>query len=270
MKYKRRKKSQQGGQSWLNTYADIITLVLVFFVLLFSMSQLDEEKFSTVTQSYRDRVIFDSESSFIPAEFPSEMGDAIDNPDGTNGPSDNEKGLAGKEEDESSGNNDGQNKGNTNDSLGQLLNDVQKFLEVEGINDVITATRTEQGVVLVLQEKVLFETGEAEIIDDGKPFLNQVGKLLLTIPNEIRVEGHTDSRPISNYRYPSNWELSGARASSVIRYLIDNFDLDNSRFQASGFGETKPVVPNDTPENMQKNRRVEIIILDDSKKEESA
>ena len=78
----------------------------------------------------------------------------------------------------------------------------------------------------------------------------------------VKVEGHTDSRPISTYRYPSNWELSSARSSSVIRYLIENHGLDSTRFIAVGYGDTRPVVPNTSPENWQKNRRVEIVIMD--------
>src|SRR5699024_10169543 len=126
----------------------------------------------------------------------------------------------------------------------------------------------ERGVVLVLQDSILFNTGEAEILDSGKPFLKKIGTLLLEISNPVKVEGHTDSRPINSFRYPSNWELSGARASSVIRYLINEYDLDHSRFSLIGYGDTRPIKPNDTYENMQENRRVEIVILDEKYEED--
>lgn len=91
--------------------------------------------------------------------------------------------------------------------------------------------------------------------------MQEIGYLLMEIPNEVKVEGHTDSRPMSSFRYPSNWELSGGRASSVVRYLIEEFNIDESRFSIAGYGETRPRVPNDTEANMRENRRVEIIIL---------
>lgn len=89
-----------------------------------------------------------------------------------------------------------------------------------------------------------------------------MGALFTTIPNQIKIEGYTDNRPIKTYRYPSNWELSTARASSVIRYFIAHYDLKSEQFIAIGYGEAKPVVENTSEANMQKNRRVEIIISD--------
>ncbi|WP_102026753.1 flagellar motor protein MotS [Salirhabdus sp. Marseille-P4669] len=257
MKYRRKSnKKKQSTSSWINTYADMITLVLVFFILLFSISQIDAEKFQTVAQSYRDRVIFDFQPSIVPAETPSELGDTIDNPD--------EDELASVD-DESEEQDVGEEQGlrDQEDELAKVMEEVNKFLLNEGLQDVITANRTDRGVVLILSEKILFESGEANIIDEGKPFLDKVGKLLSQIPNDVKVEGHTDSRPIATYRYPSNWELSSARASSVIRYLTENnTTLDSERFQSSGFADTRPVAENNSDKNMQKNRRVEIVILE--------
>src|SRR5699024_6300 len=142
------------------------------------------------------------------------------------------------------------------------MENVEHFLADEELGDVISANRTEEGVHLVLQDSILFDSGEAVILDSGVPFLDEVGLLLTGIDNTVRVEGHTDSRPISTYRYPSNWELSGARAGSVVRHFIEEQDLDPNRFLIAGYGDTRPVVKDDTPENMSKNRRVEIVILD--------
>ena len=89
------------------------------------------------------------------------------------------------------------------------------------------------------------------------------------MPNDIKVEGHSDSRPINTYRYPSNWELSGARASSVVRYFIEEFNLDESRFSIAGYADTRQIAPNDTEENMSMNRRVEITILNTDAQEEN-
>ncbi|MFC0473228.1 OmpA family protein [Halalkalibacter kiskunsagensis] len=146
--------------------------------------------------------------------------------------------------------------------MDKLLNEVTEFLVDNELTEHISATRDERGVVLVLQERTLFESAEAELLPDAKPFLSKVGTLLVAIPNFVKVEGHTDSRPISTFRYPSNWELSGARASSVIRFLIGTHHLEPNRYIATGYGDTRPVVPNTTTENLQINRRVVIVISD--------
>ena len=134
-----------------------------------------------------------------------------------------------------------------NRQFDQLLYEVNKYIKEEGLTDIVVATRTERGVVLVLPEQILFDTGQAVILDDAIPFLERVASLLKNIPNVVKVEGHTDNRPINNIRYPSNWELSSARASSVIRYFTDEHHIDPSRFIATGYGDTRPVAPNDGP-----------------------
>lgn len=256
MKRRKKKKVDQGGQRWLLTYSDMVTLILVFFVLLFSMSQIDIIKFEAITESFRNRMVFDFLPSTVPIDTPRDQatsGFQDGNDLNLDFPVKNQKDEDEEEEDGSKG-----------DELGNLMENIESYLAEHDLEDSISANRTERGVVLVLQERVLFNSGEAVILDSGKPFLQKVGSLLAEIPNAVRVEGHTDSRPISNYRYPSNWELSGARASSVIRYFIEEFNLPANRFSGAMYGETRPVVPNTSPENWQQNRRVEIVILDDA------
>lgn len=243
---KRQESKTRGAPLWMVTYSDLVTLILVFFVLLFSMSQIDAVKFRAIAESFRDIHVLDFYPSVVPLdELPSDPALEIED---------------GKEQGEGSGEGKEGDLGRT--SLGQLLGEVQAFLDDNGLDDVIVATRSERGVIIVLPEKVLFPTGEATILPSAEPFLNKVGELLAGMPNMIKIEGHTDNRPISNFRYPSNWELSSARASSVIRYLIQTHRLDSDRFIAVGYGETRPIVPNDSPENWQKNRRVEILVAE--------
>ncbi|MFE8704153.1 flagellar motor protein MotS [Cytobacillus sp. FJAT-54145] len=237
-----------GAPRWMVTFSDLVTLILVFFILLFSMSQIDIIKFRAVAESFRDRQTLDFYPSIIPFEHPTEMEEEENQQDTES------KSNEGDVEEEQ--------------SLNNLLTEIQAFLEQNGMDDVIVANRTERGVVLVLQEQVLFESGEAEIVNNSNAFLDKVGTLLQSIPNLVKVEGHTDNRPISTARFPSNWDLSTGRASSVIRYLITNYSLDPTRFIAIGYGETRPIVPNNGPENWSKNRRVEIVISDPKFKEE--
>ncbi|BAM47038.1 flagellar motor protein MotS [Amphibacillus xylanus] len=245
---RRDKNTQEGGSAgWMTTYSDLVTLLLCFFVLLYSMSQLDIARFEAVAESFRNRVIFfDGSPSKIDFEQTGESAtirepnkdiekDNILDPDRVTS---NQR------------------------SLEELLNEVEGFLEENQLRDVISANRTDQGVVLILQERILFDSGQAELKPDGLPFLDKISLLLSKIPNYVRVEGHTDNRPISTVQYPSNWELSGARASSVIRHILDSGEFNPSRFIAAGYGDTRPIVPNTSSENWQKNRRVEIVILE--------
>jgi chemotaxis protein MotB len=235
MKRRRRPpEPKSNAPRWMVTFSDLITLILVFFILLFSMSQIDIVKFRAISNSFQENEILEFDPSIVPSEQPSEetkmeMIEAIEK----------------QEED-----------------LRGLLSDIRSYMKENGLDEIVSATRTERGVVLVLPEQSLFDSGEADVLPSSYPFLNKVGDLLGKMPNYVKVEGHTDNRPISTTKFPSNWELSSARASSVIRYLINTGDLDPKRFIAVGYGDTRPVAPNDTEDNLQKNRRVEIIISD--------
>ncbi|HEY4600195.1 MAG TPA: flagellar motor protein MotS [Cerasibacillus sp.] len=251
-----RRQKNKGAPKWMVTYSDMITLILVFFILLFSMSRIDSIKFEAVSESFRNRAIFDFLPSAVPADYT-----VVGSGETTNGVGTSDQGLPTKMDKEEK--KELEKVKEKQDALNALVEDVEGYLDANELHNVITANRTDRGVVLVLQEQVLFETGEAEILDSGKPFLNKVSSMLKSIPNHVKVEGHSDSRPISTFRYPSNWELSGARASSVVRYLIEENDFDSSRFSLAGYGDTRPVVPNTSPENWKKNRRVEIVILDE-------
>lgn len=239
---RRKQVPEKGAPKWMVTFSDLMTLILVFFVMLFSMSEIDNQRFRAMADSFNQRQVFDFMPSMIEFEHPDrdvneaeftesfEMAEEI--------------------------------------KMDELLKEVDEFISNNELSEHISVTRDDRGVVLVLQERLTFESGEARLLDEAKPFLEKVGTLIEAIPNMIKVEGHTDNRPISTVRYPSNWELSGARASSVIRFLIDNNEVDPNRFMATGYGDTRPVVPNTTNENLQVNRRVVIIISDPTYEED--
>ena len=245
---KRREKKKVGsGAGWMTTYSDLVTLLLCFFVLLYSMSQIDIAKFEALAESFRNNnVIFDNNSS--PIDFENTTDSATIRDQGEDLEKDNFLGADGLTSNQK--------------SLEELLVEVEGFLEQNQLQDVISANRTDQGVVLILQERLLFDSAEADLKPEGEPFLDKVALLLNSIPNYVRVEGHTDNRPIATRQYPSNWELSGARASSVIRHILASGDYNEQRFIAAGYGDTRPIVPNDSVENLQKNRRVEMVILE--------
>ncbi|GAE92911.1 flagellar motor rotation protein MotB [Gracilibacillus boraciitolerans JCM 21714] len=248
---------------WMVTYSDMITLILVFFILLFSMSQIDAEKFRALAEAFRSETIFEAMPSIIEEENPTENTEVLKEEE-----NDDKQGDTSQANDEKEDNIQSEESLETvtktpeRDELDELLAEIEKFLNENDLNQVISAMRTDQGVVLILQESVLFETGEATVLDPAKAFLDKVSTLLSNIPNEVRVEGHTDNRPIASIRFPSNWELSGARASSVIRYILTTNSFNESRFISAGYGDTRPVESNNTSEGWSANRRVEIVILD--------
>ncbi|MCX7956906.1 MAG: OmpA family protein [Endomicrobia bacterium] len=128
------------------------------------------------------------------------------------------------------------------------------------LKDIATVEVKEEEIVINLPSPVLFDVGKAELKDTAKQVLNEVAKSLDTLTNEIVVEGHTDNIPIYAGKYKSNWELSSARAFSVRDYLI-SVGIDEKRISCVGYGEYRPVAPNDTEENRSKNRRIEIKII---------
>ncbi|OMP67437.1 flagellar motor protein MotS [Domibacillus epiphyticus] len=228
MRTRRRKPSQKSSApKWMVTFSDLVTLILVFFILMFSMSQVDKVKFQSIAESFRDEESFNENPSIVPGDYP------------------NEEIEPGGEE-----------------SLDKLYEDVKVYLKKNGLEETANVIRDERGVVLVLEEQLLFGSGDASLMPESYSFLAEIGNLFADMPNMIKVEGHTDNVPIQSVVYPSNWELSTARASSVIRYFIDEFTLSPDRFSAVGYADTRPLVPNTTEKNMQKNRRVEIIITD--------
>ncbi|WP_027964232.1 flagellar motor protein MotS [Halalkalibacillus halophilus] len=268
MKPNKRKRPQRTAPLWMVTYSDMVTLILVFFILLFSMSQIDAIKFNAVAESYRQNVIFDFMPSAIPLENPTDYEESEDDGDLTDEELEGDELEEENEEDfeqefEEEFEDEGESESGEQE-LTELREEVEQYSEDNELSQLIYANRTERGVVLVLQEQVLFETAEANLVDEGLPFLNKVGALLENIPNNVKVEGHTDARPINSAIYPSNWELSGARASSVVRYFIEELEMDETRFQAVGFSDTRPIVENDGPESWEQNRRVELVITETS------
>ncbi|MDA7027262.1 flagellar motor protein MotS [Bacillus sp. CLL-7-23] len=220
---RRKRESGRKSSSWIFTFSDLITLILVFFILLFSMSQIDLKKFKAAVGSFQERA----------------DGKSVVNQKQLNDKQKIKKAVQHEED---------------------LLKKINNYIEKNQLSGLIIAKRDERGVILVLQEAVLFDSGKADIKRQAYPLLHKISVLLKTVPNPINVEGHTDSRPISTYRFPSNWELSSARASTVIQYFTAKEKMNSSRFVAVGYADTKPVKDNRTESHMKENRRVEIVI----------
>jgi len=132
----------------------------------------------------------------------------------------------------------------------------------KGLEGWVKAEREERGLVIRIMTTSFFKEGSAELTQDMKAVLDELAPMLKELPNFIQVEGHTDNKPIRNEHFRSNWELSVARATEVVRYLIQQHGIPPERIAAIGYGEYRPIAPNDTELGRAKNRRVEIVILE--------
>ncbi len=144
--------------------------------------------------------------------------------------------------------------------LGKVLQDLKTYSRDLGMEGDLTFSSTEKGLVMKLSDNLLFSPGEVELSSSGNIFLEKVALLFAKTSHPILIEGHSDNVPIHTKKFPSNWELSTARAVNVLRFFQEQGGLPPNRLSAAGFGEFQPIFENDTPENRAMNRRVEIIL----------
>lgn len=220
-----------GKSAWLVVYADLITLILVFFVLLFSISSMNMERMIQFLKSI--------EIDFRPETPKTRLFDLIDT-----GPILEEKKLDHFI---------GMREANTFDEIHSLI------LKKDLVNNV-EATFMEGSIVLRIEGQVLFNTGSADLLPEATRILEGVIQIIKENPQyHVEIQGHTDNLPIHTPEFESNWELSAIRAATVLRYLIKN-GIPGEMLSATGFADLRPLASNDTPEGRQKNRRVEFVL----------
>ncbi len=206
------------------TYGDMVTLVLTFFVLLYAFSSIDAKKYIQISNSLR--------------------------------------GALG-------GNVGVLQHGITVDDIGELTTPspaqlmfqrLQSILNNKGLEGKVELSQTKEGIVISFKERLFFKIASADILEEAIPILDEVGAILKENTFPIRIEGHSCDLPISNYRFPSNWELSSIRAVNVTKYLIDHIKIPPEQLSVAAYGPYRPLVPNTSEQNREKNRRVDIII----------
>ncbi len=220
-----------GSPAWMTTYGDMMTLLLVFFVLLYSFSVIDIEKFQ----------------GFISA-LQSQLG-VLDG------------GMTITDETNVSRGSSGVNFNPDNANFQKAMGQISQYINQEGLQERVRMQINERGLVITITGQILYDIGQAGIKSGGKVVLDKLAETISGLNNDIVVEGHTDNWPISNEDFPSNWELSTTRATNIIKYFIDTQQINPARLSAAGFSEFRPVETNDTVENRSKNRRVEIVVL---------
>ena len=227
MARRRRFEDKENLERWLLTYADLITLLLAFFIVMYSISQVDAKKFGKMSEALSGVL----KGGTVVIKQGSQLGIM---PGG------------------------GVLRTAVLKSIGES---IEKDFMGMGNEKLVSTEVSERGLVIHIMESALFRLGSAELTDKALETLDIVAGHLKSLPNHIRIEGHTDDRPISTVRYPSNWELSSARATEVVRYLIENHGIRPDEISALGYGEFRPLAPNTNDENRAKNRRVDIVVM---------
>jgi len=217
--------------AWLLTYADLVTLLLVFFVLLFSLSKMEIGNMTEALKSFEIT---------IGTETPkTSLFDVIDT------------GSVGK--------------GKKLDQLTgirevDILREINSFISRRNLHENIETELREGRIVLRVEGKVLFDSGSADFLREAAHMLSDIIQIIKDNPHyDVDIQGHTDNRPINTPKFASNWELSAIRATTVLRYLIEN-GVFEGRLTGTGFADLRPVATNDTPEGRRKNRRVEFVL----------
>ncbi len=232
----REKSGGDSSDNWLTTYSDMVTLLLAFFVLLYSFSTVNVESLGQIQSSLKAAFgILEGGTGILNEENVAVDGGLV--------PAQN---LQFTEVVQLS---------NIRGVLERRLQDKD-----EGMVPLKYALET-RGLVIRFESSVLFDSGQAQLKGEAKEVLREVAEVLEGIPNQIRVEGHTDNVPISTEKFPSNWELSVARAARVVRFLIENHKVNPKQLSAAGYGPYRPIASNETPQGRKLNRRVDIVIL---------
>ncbi|MER2108483.1 MAG: flagellar motor protein MotB [Solibacillus sp.] len=238
-KHKKHKKHEEHvDESWLVPYADILTLLLALFIVLFASSTVDEKKMAEMSAVFNQ--VFDGGTSFL------DNNAAIPTPNGsTEAPSTSATKYAADQR-----------------SLQQTQGRVDEFIAVNELEEQFETKMTDEGLLITIRDSVLYELGQAEVKQEYLPIAQELSKILqFEEPRNVVVSGHTDNIPIDTPQFDSNWDLSVMRAVNFLKIIIDgNEALDSKYFSVKGFGEFSPIASNETAEGRAKNRRVEILV----------
>ncbi len=236
-----------GAPGWMATFADMMSLLVCFFVLLLSFANMDIVKFKKAMGSMKDALGVEQihvGEFYVRSTSPIELSDkqstpfinVTDIPKQLNSPSMDQRMMA----------------------------EIQQMISSQGASKLVEAEASERGVIVRMKGKMLYSAGSDELFPEAFIFLDEIARIAKGFPYALSVEGHTDDSAVGSGPYPSNWHLSSARAIAALRYLVDAGGIEPRRLSASGYGHTRPLVPNDSPENRAKNRRVEFVYLRDA------
>ncbi|MDF2887111.1 MAG: chemotaxis protein MotB [Lacrimispora sp.] len=247
---------EEAGEAWLLPYSDLMTLLLAVFIVLFAVSKIDAQKAQQISQEFS--------STMMNKDYAGQgsgSGAGGSDPLATSSPSDATPVGGGPLNIETESELESFLGEYELKKLETLKKEIDTKLHNDGMDQSASTMIDMRGLVIRLNNAIFFDSGSAEIKKQSEDTLIEVANLLNTVDNYIRIEGHTDNVPIRRSPYPSNWELSTARAVNVVKLFIAKESFSPNKLIAVGYGEYKPVADNSTAEGRAKNRRIDIIIL---------
>ena len=262
MARRKRQEEHENHERWLVSYADFITLLFAFFVVMYSISSVNEGKYRVLSNTLTDAFLSPAQSL-----DPIQIGEPVRSPEPVPGefaaPEPAPTVAESQEVVVEEANADDIPPGTTETNVASPEQIAQELsLSLSGFvnQDLVNVTQTDRGVEVEMKSKMLFESGSARLSPAAIRALRGVAKIIEPIGNQVHVEGHTDNIPIETVSFPSNWELSAARAASVV-HLFTRLGVDPRRLVSIGYGEYRPIAENDSEDGRQENRRVALIIM---------
>lgn len=256
MSRRRRKAGHVSHERWLVSYADFITLLFAFFVVLYSSSQVDKRKIgklaAAIQTAFQQLGAFPGSGSPVPGN----QSLALD-PDVVRAIQQAEQDKQRQASVPSSVPPPGENAAD----LAELRRELQDSLSAEIARKEVALRTEPDGLVISLREIGFFDSGKADVRPDALAAFGRIAQLLSERDCRIRIEGHTDNRPIHNQEFKDNWDLSTARSAELVRLLITQYHFAPARLSAAGYAEYHPVAENATPDSRAQNRRVDVVVL---------
>jgi chemotaxis protein MotB len=255
---KKRHEEHVNHERWLVSYADFITLLFAFFVVLYSSSQVDKRKVGrlalAIQVAFQELGVFESSNTKVPLTDPDAMPfEQVQIVENINRTQDMQRvvqpmhGMLANAAPPA--------------SLKDIQAELEKALAPEIRQHVVVLKARREGLVISLQEVGFYESGSADLRPSSEGAIDRLAAVLRNRSEDLRIEGHTDNVPIHNLRFASNWELSTARATNIIRLFIDHYHFQSGRLAAAGYSEHHPVDSNSSVEGRARNRRVDIVVL---------
>lgn len=248
---RRRTAAHANHERWLVSYADFMTLLFAFFVVMFASTQSDKNKARDVSDSVRQALEHGQFSAAISTVLGRGKHEARKAPLSKDITTERENPNAPPPRPPETHPPD----------LAKSLDTLQKGLDADLTNGKLQIRLDARGLIISLREKAFFASGDSSVALDSLPILAKIAAVVQSLPNPVRLEGHTDARPIHTSRFRSNWELSAARSIAMLELLRDRFQIPSSRMAVAGYAENSPADTNDTEEGRAHNRRVDLVLL---------
>ncbi len=255
MARRKRQEEHENHERWLVSYADFITLLFAFFVVMYSISSVNEGKYRVLSDTLTDAFVTSAQSL-----DPIQIGEQARTTEPTAGEYAAPNQNHGEDPAQDPEATDPDQSQPAPPSLADIAADIKGALSPFIDQDLVQVTETDQGIEVEMKSKMLFKSGSAGLAHAALKVIRDLARILKPLPNTIRVEGNTDNVPIKTVSFPSNWELSAARAASVV-HLLAKMGVSPDRLAAIGYGEFQPIAGNDTEAGRQKNRRVSLVIM---------